>query len=204
MHDEGEGPLPRFVFQDGSHIIIGIARVNDKRQARLARRFDMGAQTLCLCVARRIVIMIVEPGFADRDCLPMLRQRDDFIGRDAALFTCIVRMRADRTIDRFMALGDGTDHVELAYARANRDHQPDTGRGSARNDRILLFRQPRKIEMAMTVDQHISVAFERIDKAGKYSLRPGQFIAWRQCMRIVNMSKAASLGRNCENIQQLF
>ena len=62
---------------------------------------------LLLRVARAVVVVIVEPGLADRHHLGMTRARDQLVGRDVELLVGMVRMRADRAEDVGKSLGDG-------------------------------------------------------------------------------------------------
>ena len=47
-----EGALPHFLFQDARHVVVGLARMDDERQAGFARRGDVGAESPLLRVAR--------------------------------------------------------------------------------------------------------------------------------------------------------
>ena len=80
---------------------------------------DLGPETRCLHVARRVIIMIVEPGFADRHHLGMGRQPDIFIEPDIGLLGSIVGMRADRAPHFVMGLGQGPRGIELPHPRAD-------------------------------------------------------------------------------------
>ena len=71
MQHGREGALPRFLLQDARHVVVGLARMDDQRQSGLARRRDVVAEALLLRVARAVVVVIVEPGLADRHDLGM-------------------------------------------------------------------------------------------------------------------------------------
>ena len=79
MQHGREGALPRFLLQDPRHVVVGVARMDDQRQPGRARRGDVGAEALLLRVARAVVVVIVEPGLADRDHLGMARARDELV-----------------------------------------------------------------------------------------------------------------------------
>ena len=53
------------------HFLVGVARVDDERQPRLAGSRDMRAEHLSLHLARAAVVVIVEARFADRDAARM-------------------------------------------------------------------------------------------------------------------------------------
>ena len=80
MQHGREGALPGFLLEDARHVVVGLAGVDDQRQPGLARRRDVGAEALLLRVARAVVVVIVEPGLADRHHLGMARARDQ-VGR---------------------------------------------------------------------------------------------------------------------------
>jgi hypothetical protein len=76
MEDEGEVALLRFLLEHASDIGIGLARVDNERQAGLARSGDVGSEALLLHIARAVVIVIVEPSLADRDNFWVARKLD--------------------------------------------------------------------------------------------------------------------------------
>ena len=76
MDQAGKGPLPIFVLEDVAGLLVGIARMHDQWQARLARRHDVGAEALGLLLARAVFVEEIEPGFADADYLGMARGLD--------------------------------------------------------------------------------------------------------------------------------
>ena len=47
-----EPPLPHFLTQDRGHVVVGVAGVDDERQAELARERDLGAKDALGDVAR--------------------------------------------------------------------------------------------------------------------------------------------------------
>ena len=71
-----EGALPRFFFEDARHVVVRLARMDHQRQPGLARRGDVSAEAALLRIARAVVVVIVEPGLADRHHLRMARARD--------------------------------------------------------------------------------------------------------------------------------
>ena len=66
MQHGREGALPGFLFEDARGVGVGLARMDDQRQSGLARRRDMGAKAALLRLARRVVVMIIEAGLAER------------------------------------------------------------------------------------------------------------------------------------------
>src|SRR3954453_12607928 len=97
---------------------------------------------------RAVVVEIVEPGFAERDDLGVLRQRNQLVRRDAVFLIGIMRMGADRAIDVVIALGDRQKLVQLFHPSRNGDHAADAGRSRPRHDPVEILRKIRKIQVA--------------------------------------------------------
>ena len=156
MQHSREGALPGFFFENARHVGVGFARMDDQRQAGLARGGDMGAKSALLRIARAVVVVIIEPRFADRDDFRVPRMGDQIVRRDVQLFVRIMRMRADRAKNIGKALCDRQHAGEAAHARRDGDKAPDAGVSGARDDRVELAGKIGKVEMAMAVDQHCS------------------------------------------------
>ena len=154
MQHGREGALPAFFLQNARHVVIGLARMDHQRQAGLARRRDMGAKALFLRVARAVVVVIVEPGLADRHHFRMPRDAGELIAADVELFMGVVRMRADRAKNIGKALGDRQHLRVAAHPRRDRHHAADAGRARPRNHGVEFGGEIGKIEMAVAVDQH--------------------------------------------------
>ena len=76
MQHGREDALPCFLFEDARHIVVGVARMDDQRQTGFARRRDVAAKAALLRVARRVIVVVVEAGLADRHDFGMPRARD--------------------------------------------------------------------------------------------------------------------------------
>ncbi len=155
MDHAGEGALPVLVFQDVAGLVVGVARVDNQRQASLTGGYDVGPEALGLLVARAVVVMEVEAGLADAHHLGMARRRDQPVGVALPLVLGLVRMDADRAPDIVVPLGDGADALELVEARADRQHGADSRRLRARQHARLVDCELGKVEMTMAVDQHV-------------------------------------------------
>ena len=154
-HGEAIGHMAEgYTRAAAGNIGVGIPRVDHQRQARLAGGGDMRPEALLLNVARAVIVMIVEPGLADRHHLGMTGQRHQFLDRDVWLLGGIMRMRADRAEHSVMRLDERDQLVEAPHPRRDRHHQADAGRPGAGENRLDVARKLGKIEMAMTVDQH--------------------------------------------------
>src|SRR5450631_3509777 len=94
-----KGTLPHFILQDRRDIGICVTRMDDDRQAALPGSRDMGAENPLGDVTRGLVVMIVEPGFANAYAFRVPRQRDEAILRYFGFFMCVMRMCPDRAKD---------------------------------------------------------------------------------------------------------
>src|SRR6516165_3170426 len=125
--------------------------MDHKWQADFACRGDMSAKAALLCFARRIVVVIVEPRFAECDDVCGTAVRGE-IGRcHIQLFMRVMWMRADRAKHLWKAFRDRKQFDLLPNTRRNRNNAFDTSRASARDNRVELGRKNRKIEMAVAI-----------------------------------------------------
>ncbi len=96
MQNGTEGPRPHFLGENGLHVRIRIARMNDERQPRFARGGDMGAKPTRLCITRGLVVEIIQPRLANADAARMGREPHQFFGGNAIFFAGLMRMCANR------------------------------------------------------------------------------------------------------------
>ena len=117
MEHAGDAPFLHRCAQDLGRILLGVAGVDDKRQARLRGGVDMRLEPLALRFAVGLVVVIIEPAFADRDhprVVGGLNQR----GRaEIGMGVCFMGVNANTRPDVRVALGDRDDIVPLALAR---------------------------------------------------------------------------------------
>jgi hypothetical protein len=71
MKDGGDGWM---LGQDGGDVIIGSARVDDRRQARLRRDHELRLEGAALFLAGRVIVVVIETGFTDGHNPAVLRQ----------------------------------------------------------------------------------------------------------------------------------
>ena len=114
----------------------------------------MDAEALRLRIARAVIVVIVEPGFADRDHLGMTRDLDQLRRRDIGLLGGVVRMRPDRAEHLPVRLDDGFQLIEAADARRDGHDRADPGFARASEHGVELAPEVGKIEMAVAVDEH--------------------------------------------------
>ena len=115
----------------------------------------MAAKAALLRLARRVVVVVIQAGFAKRHDSGVPGGRYQ-IGRSyVELFMGVVRMGANRAEDIGEALGDGEELRLTSDARGNRDHALDPCGARARDHGVKLRGKIGKIEMAMAVDEHV-------------------------------------------------
>src|SRR5207253_411579 len=89
-------PLPHFLGQDFGSIRLGIARVDDDRQACVARRCEMGAKAGTLSFTVAVIVIIIETGLADADHALMRGTLDQRGSLYVRMLVRLVGMNADR------------------------------------------------------------------------------------------------------------
>jgi len=149
-----KGALGRFLLQDRGDVGVRIARVDDERQLRGARRRDVAAEALRLRRARAIVVKVVEAGLADRHHLGVRRQPHQLIEGDIELLVGIVRVRANRAKHGVVGLGDGDQVGQALEAGRDRDDGADAGGPSAGQHGAELIGKIGKVEVAVVIDEH--------------------------------------------------
>ena len=154
MEQGGESPLPHFVLQNRGAVVVGVAGMDDERQAGFARGLDVNAEDALRYVARRMVIVIVEARFAQSDAFWMLRQSHQRLDGRLGLFVRMVRMRPDGAKDLRIGFSNRLHALEARQMRRDRDHSGDAARLCA-GDRLREFwREIGKVEVTMGIDEH--------------------------------------------------
>src|SRR6202047_5674988 len=142
--------------------------MNDNRKPALPGGRDIGAENPLSKRAWGFVVMIIEPGFANADAFWVARQRDQAILRHFGFFMRMMRMRADRAKDVLVGFGEQADRTKSFRAGRNGDHPLKPGGAGAFDHGIALGGEIRKIEVAMTVDQHARPLASKSSSASMY------------------------------------
>src|SRR5690606_25578728 len=72
MENKGEGPLPFGLFlEDRGHVFVGGAAVDNQWKTGDPGGRDVPTEARGLRLARRVVVKVVEPGFADSNAARM-------------------------------------------------------------------------------------------------------------------------------------
>src|SRR6202011_5242959 len=100
------------------------------------------------------IVMEIEPGLADPDDLRMGREGNQLLRRQFCVILCLVRMGTYRAPHLLVSLGNRPHPGKLVEPRADRQHRLDPCRAGPRYNCGALREEIRKIQVAMTVDQH--------------------------------------------------
>ena len=95
MNQTREGPLLPFVTQDRRRIFLRITGMDDDRQPGLARNADVKAEQIPLHSTVRMIVIIVETGFADTDHAGIFRRREQGRLVQISMRVCFMRMNTD-------------------------------------------------------------------------------------------------------------
>src|SRR6185436_14680776 len=88
-------------------VLIRVACVNNGRQAQFFRNLKLPPKNLSLNVAGRMIVVVVEPGLANREDLPATGKVPHQTVVSLFNFGSIVRMDADTGGDPVVLLRDG-------------------------------------------------------------------------------------------------
>jgi hypothetical protein len=154
VDDAGIGPLPHLLGEDLVGVRLGLAGVDDDRQAGLAGGGDVGPEAGALPVAVRMVVMEIEATLADPDDPLVPRPVDEGRRLHVGMGVGLVGMDADGGPDVALALGKADHLVPFGLAGRDVEHRADAGRPSPLQHRLLLLDQALVVEMAMAVGEH--------------------------------------------------
>ena len=160
--------------------------MNDDRKLHFARDIDMQAEQVLLRFAIRMVVIIVEPGFADADDLWLVGRGAKFFPGQIDMIVRIVRVNSHAGI-----------HIGRGARRAN-DLRPfsllgryvektlHTGIARAIECAHLVFDETFVFEVAMAVDEHQAGSASGSSRRGKIGV--GLSIAWPAATSASNQS----------------
>ena len=158
MQDARERSSRVLLGQDRRCLLIGMPRVHNQGEPRLSRGGNMYAKAFGLGIARAMLVVEVEPGFAKPDDLGMLSKLDKALHRHLRLMRRFVRMYTNGAEHIVEAIGNRQDAIEVGDVRADRKHRPDTHIAGPCNNGVQLIREIGEIKMAMAVDKHQPVS----------------------------------------------
>ena len=142
------------LYEDFSGIVLGIAGVDDQRQPGVARRRDMRAEAGALTIAVRMVVIIVEPGFSDRDDTAVRRLCDELGSVDIGMGIGLVRVDAHRGPNVGILLCRCNHLIPFTLARRDVEHSLDAGCTGTRERTRLIIDEPFVIQVTVRIDEH--------------------------------------------------
>ena len=153
MEDARYAALLDRSVEDFRSILLCIASVDHQRQSRLPRGLDMRLETLALRGAVGLVVIIIEPAFADGDHARVVGRFDESRRAKIGMRVGFVRVDPDAGPDVGLALGDGNDVAPFALAGGDIEEACYAAFARTLKHFGLAFYQAFVIEVAMAVDQ---------------------------------------------------
>jgi hypothetical protein len=153
VHDARVGFGAVAFGQDGGHIFIRGAGMDDKRQAGFLCGGDVDAERGFLNLGGVGGVMVIKARLADTHEFGMLGEGDQLIDSDEGFFGRAHRVGACGVEDAVIAFGDRADAGFVFQARADRDHAAHACRAGAGNHLGQFLFEIGEIEVAVAVDE---------------------------------------------------
>ena len=141
-------------------VILGVARVNDNGTLELARQGELFGESTALLQTRRVVVVIVEAAFADRDGAAgnQLAKGSNITNRVEAGSVVRVdtgRMRNEVGIARRKrgGIASGGEDISLAAARPDADYRAGPGDAGPLDYLVAVAGERRVGEVRVAVDE---------------------------------------------------
>ena len=192
MDETGKRPLARLGLENFDGVVVGVAGVDDQRQAGFPRRPDVGAQVRPLRRPRAVLVMVVQTGLADADHPGVTGEFDQPFRRRDGLVSGFVRMNADRAVHVIVSLGDVENATEAFEARADGLEAHDSAVARPRHDGVKVLREVGGIEMAMAVDEDHGAALPALSNRGKMPDGAGSSVPGRKACAAPRWAKSRS------------
>ena len=140
-------------FQNIGHIFIGISGMDNNGQAQITGGSNLGSKAVCLCLARSIIIKIIQPCLANSHAFRMTGQiNQSVVITGLRVFFCLMGVNTDTKPDIVIAFGQLTRFMGGIQTHPDRDHLCHAKFGCAGDDIWQLFGKLRIIQMRMTID----------------------------------------------------
>src|SRR6185369_7930786 len=149
----GYAPFPARCLEDLGRIGLSLARMDHKREAGLARGFDMRLEALALGRTVGLVVVIIEPALPDRDHARVIGAFDERSRSEVGMSVGLVRVNSYGRPDVGVSLGGRDDVTPLTLAGRNVEEALDAAFPRVFKHFILALDEPVVIEVAMAVDQ---------------------------------------------------
>ncbi len=145
--------------EDLGRVGVGVTDVGDHRPADVARQRDEAPVGLALRVARRMVVVIVEPGLADADHARRTAEHRQLVPVGLGHARDVVGVHADGGKDVRLSRRQAhrlTRRADIP-AGADADHDRDARRTGARQDLGPIRAEVGNVEMAVCVNHVQSI-----------------------------------------------
>src|SRR5690348_5835609 len=125
VEDADHATFPHSSVENFSRVLLGIARVDHEREARLTRGFDMCLEAFALCRTVGLVVIIVETALPNRDYARVIRGLNQRRRAEVWMRVSFMRMDPDAGPDVRLTFGNADDVVPFALARRDIEEASD-------------------------------------------------------------------------------
>ena len=142
-----------FLAHDAQRVGGGVPHVNHQRLAAAAGGPDVGAKPLPLPFAILLDTVVVKSRLADRNDLGVVCKPYEFLYRHVG-HVGIIRVDTDRSVNMSKTLGNCPYPWKIFERHADAKCMRYLMLAHRRDDGVEPFRELRKIEMAMRINEH--------------------------------------------------
>lgn len=143
-----------------ARVILGVARMNDNGALELARQRELFGESAALLEAGRVVVMVIEAAFADRDGaagdhLPQCGNIANSVEAGSVVRVDTRRMRDEGGVARRKcgSVASGGEDIALAAARPDADYRAGPGDTGPLDYLVAVAGERRVGEVRVAVDE---------------------------------------------------
>jgi len=149
---------------DGEHPLVGVAVVDDRRQAGRRGDSELGGEDVLLHVAWGVVVVEVESALPHRDGARMGEESAQALLVPLGPARRLVRMDAEGAPDALLRLGEGEQILRLLQPHRRNQEAPNSALPRALQ-RAQPFVVREVLQVAMRVDQHARARAEVVERS---------------------------------------
>ena len=151
MHDARQAVRLPMLFQQLERIVPGFTRMDHDGLARFGRNRHLFDEHRLLHIARRMIVVIIQSDFAQRQHLRMRQQLGQLLCSFRRRLRRVVRMHAHGRIDGCVAIRQARRYLDVrrTIARSDCQHALDSGRECAIDDGIAIGVEIGVVQVAM-------------------------------------------------------
>jgi hypothetical protein len=149
-----DGGHVRPATEDRGHVVVGLARVDDRGLPGLARDVELGLERGQLCLPGGVVVVVIEPHLAGRDHAGVAQSLTQPLGHLGAPALRVVRVDAGGGGKARLPGSQGEGAVGGLRGFTDDDDVGDAGRPGALEDLRAVRVVGGVAQVAMGVDEH--------------------------------------------------